>query len=78
MREFDQMWSRLETFDGMIRGDAVKTLYKKTANRASMAKAWRLCCRTTQGHLTKGELFAFLHLIKLAQEGKPLPDELAS
>jgi hypothetical protein len=68
------MWSRLETFDGLVRGEIVKTLYKKVANKTSLAKAWRLCCRTSRGHLTKGELFGFLHLIKLAQDGKPLPD----
>lgn len=78
MQEFDQMWSRLETFDGMISGETVKSLYRKAASRTSMAKAWRLCCQTMQGYLTKGELFAFLHLIKLSQEGKPLPEELAA
>jgi hypothetical protein len=64
-RRFEEFWQTLSTEDGVkISGSEVKGLFGHSDDRRELSKLWRLCNRTYKGHLSKGELFAFLTLMK--------------
>jgi hypothetical protein len=54
MKEFEAYWAKLGTSSGKIEGGEVKNLCKNLAQRSNLSKAWKLCCLTHSGALTKG------------------------
>ena len=63
LKDFETQWSRLNTKNNRIDGAEVKHLCKNLAQRSNLSKAWKLCCRTHSGSLTKGEFFVFLEIV---------------
>lgn len=74
IKEFDAYWSRLNTNHNKIDGGEVKNLCKNLAQRSNLSKAWKLCCHTHSGSLTKGQFYVFLQLVSSHQQ---LPDALS-